>query len=312
MNKKANRRAFFICLLVGMMYVSVAVGLPGKMSLVRVSGERQMEATSMGVSMAKVGTEVSSPGVSASVPGNLRIIDEVSKETPPQASNPQPAPADTGVTGQSDKSMEPGLFMAIPMVCYAIRKGFIERDGLIFIQKEGYNKGGCKKPIDILRDRDEQGLKALARIVGRKQSLDFLKKEGIILKQDIDNENIMLGVGYAVEKEKLVALYNKYVPEEYGTLFPFVARSMAMVKAGKGFDLTQARGTRVPSPAAEEQEWMMPNLLNLPMRVAIEKLTVHTSRIKVRGSGNVTEQYPQAFERTRGETECVIYGRSVK
>jgi len=312
MNKKANRRAFFICLLVGMMYVSVAVGLPGKMSLVRVSGERQTAATSMGASMAKVDTEVSSPGVSASVPGNLRVIDELPKETPPQVFDPKPALAYTDVKGQSDKSMEPGLFISIPVVCYAIKQGLIERDGLIFVQKEGYNKGGCKKPIDILRDRDEQGLKALARIVGRKQSLDFLKKEGIILKQDIDNENIILGVGYTVEKEKLVALYNKYVPEEYGMLFPFVAQNMAMVKGGKGFDLTQARGTRVPSHAAEEQEWMMPNLLNLPMRVAIEKLTVHTSRIKVRGSGNVTEQYPRAFERTKGETECVIYGRSAK
>jgi len=311
MNKKANRRAFFICLLIGVMYVSVAAGLPEKMSLARVSGERQATATSMGVSMAKVGPGVSSAEVSAPVPGDQRINSEPAK-APIQGSAPQPAPADTNVTQRDDRFMEPGLFISIPLVCHAIEKGLIERDGLIFIRKESYNNGNCKKPIDILRDRDEQGLKAIARIVGRKQSLDFLKKEGIVLKHDIDNESIILGAGYAVEKEKLVALYSEYVPDEYGPLFPFVVRGMAMVKTGKGFDLMRAKGARLPSHGAGEQEWMMPNLLNLPMRAAIEKLTAHTSRIKVRGSGNVVEQYPRAFERTKGETECIIYGRSAK
>ncbi|OPY78131.1 MAG: hypothetical protein A4E65_02398 [Syntrophorhabdus sp. PtaU1.Bin153] len=312
MNKKANRRAFFICLLVGIMYLSVATGLPGKMTLARVSEERQAAPTSMGVAMTRVDPEASSPPeVSASAAGDQRAVAEWPK-APLPASGSQTARDDTGMIRQDDKSLEPGLFMSVPIVCYAIRKGLIERDGLIFVQKEGYNKGGCKKPIDILRDRDEQGLKALARIVDRKQSLDFLKKEGIVLKQDIDNENIILGVGYTVEKDMLVALYNKYVPEEYGTLFPFAARGMTMVKTGKGFGLTHTRGSRTPSHAAEEKEWMMPNLLNLPMRVAIEKLTVHTSRIKVRGSGTVVEQYPRPFERTRGETECIVYGRSAK
>jgi hypothetical protein len=312
MNKKANRRAFFICLLIGMMYLSVATGLPGKMSLARVSEERQAAPTSMGVSMTRVAPEVSSPSeVAASTAVDQRAVAELPK-SPLRASGPQTAPGDTGAIRQDDKSLEPGFFISIPIVCYAIRKGLIERDGLIFVQKEGYNKGGCKKPIDILRDRDEQGLKALARIVDRKQSLDFLKKEGIVLKQDIDYENIILGVGYTVEKDTLVALYNKHVTEEYGSLFPFAARGMAIVKTGKGFGLTQARGPRTPPHAVEEQEWMMPNLLNLPMRAAIEKLTVYTSRIKVRGSGNVVEQHPRPFERTRGETECIIYGRSAR
>ena len=30
MNKKANRRAFFVCLFIGLMYASVAFRLPGK------------------------------------------------------------------------------------------------------------------------------------------------------------------------------------------------------------------------------------------------------------------------------------------
>jgi hypothetical protein len=56
----------------------------------------------------------------------------------------------------------------------------------------------------------------------------------------------------------------------------------------------------------------MPNLVNLSMRDAIEKLALHTSKIKVYGSGSVVEQNPKAFERTRGETECVIYGRTAR
>jgi exo-beta-1,3-glucanase (GH17 family) len=57
---------------------------------------------------------------------------------------------------------------------------------------------------------------------------------------------------------------------------------------------------------------MVPNLINLSVRAAIEKLASHTSKIKVYGNGNVVEQSPRAFERTRGETECTIYGRTAR
>jgi hypothetical protein len=64
--------------------------------------------------------------------------------------------------------------------------------------------------------------------------------------------------------------------------------------------------------AKDEQEWLMPNLINLPSKLALEKLITHTSKIKIMGSGNIAEQYPRPFERIRGEAECVIYGRTYK
>jgi hypothetical protein len=54
----------------------------------------------------------------------------------------------------------------------------------------------------------------------------------------------------------------------------------------------------------------MPNLANLPIRSAIEKLSTHTSHIKINGSGIVMNQFPRAFERLKGEPECVILGRT--
>ncbi len=55
---------------------------------------------------------------------------------------------------------------------------------------------------------------------------------------------------------------------------------------------------------------MMPNLASLPIRTAIDKLSVHTARIKVYGSGYVTDQSPRPFERLKGEQECIIQGRA--
>jgi len=54
---------------------------------------------------------------------------------------------------------------------------------------------------------------------------------------------------------------------------------------------------------------MMPNLADLSMRSAIEKLSAHTSRIRIMGGGQVMYQTPRAFERLKGEQECVLQGR---
>jgi hypothetical protein len=310
MNKKANRRAFFVCLFIGLIYVSVAIRLPEKLSFARVSGERQGAPTSMGVSVSKVKAEIPESGPSALAP---QVQDTVQvKETQTKSPEQQPQPPAPRVIKFDDRSMEPGLFMSVPLVAYAIKNGLIDGGGLILIQKEGYNTPSCKRPIDILREKDEQGLRVLARLIGKRHSLDFLRKEGITLQQGADSETIVLGLGFTVEREKLLALYNTYVSDDYKGLFPFTVLGVAMVKTRKGFDLAQARETQETHTAKEEQEWMMPNLLNLPMKTAIEKLTTHTSRIKVFGNGNVTEQQPRAFERTRGETECIIYGRTSK
>jgi hypothetical protein len=253
MNKKANRRAFFVCLFIGLMYAFIAFRLPEKINIARISGERKVMPSSVMGTPSKPNHDISLPEVPASIFKNQEVENQPSKAETRQADSQQ-APAYRHVTRLDGKIIEPSLFIAPLLVAYAIKEGFIERDGLILVQKEGYNTFNCKKPIDILRDKDEHGLKIIARLIGKRQSLDFLKLEGIILTQDIDSEKIITGVGYSIEKDKLLSLYSKYVSEDFQDLFPFA----------------------------------------------------------MHGNGNIVEQTPRAFERTKGEAECVIYGRTAR
>ncbi|MBP1733804.1 MAG: hypothetical protein H6Q53_91 [Deltaproteobacteria bacterium] len=312
MNKKANRRAFFVCLFIGLMYASVVFRLPEKMNIARISGEKKIMPSSVVGSVQKTNHDISLPEVPASIFKNQPAESESPKVAPHQP-EPQLPPAAQRIVKFDDKTIEPNFFISLPLVVYAIKEGLIEREGLIFVHKEGYNTVNCKKPIDILRDKDEQGLKAIARLIGKRQSLDFLKKEGIVLNQDMEIEKIIAGVGYSVEKEKLLSIYNKHVSEDFKDLFPYVIQGTAVVKTKQGFEFSKAReGQGADHAKMEDQEWTMPNLINLSVRAAVEKLALHTSKIKVYGNGNVVEQNPRAFERTRGETECAIYGRTAR
>ena len=312
MNKKANRRAFFVCLFIGLMYTSIAFRLPEKMNIARVWSGQSVIPSSVTGSTLKKSSDISLPEVPASIFKKQPAESEPAKVLTHQTESKQP-PADQQIVVVDDKHIEPNLFIALPMVAYAMKEGLIEKDGLIFAQKEGYNTGTCKKPIDILRDKDEQGLKAISRLIGKRQSLDFLKKEGIVINQDIDSERIITGIGYSLEKDKILSLYKKYLTDEFQGLFPFVIHGMAVVKTKKGFEFSQAREVhRADREKMEDPEWTMPNVINLSVRAAIEKLALHTSKIKVYGNGNVVEQSPKAFERTRGETECIIYGRTAR
>jgi hypothetical protein len=300
MTKGANRRAFFVCVALCLMYVSVALKLPDRLSMKRVADERGASSTSMNL----VGEHMT--------PHRPERKDSQASGIRPVIMTKVAAPADQAsyTATKGGERMEPSLFIAVPLVCAAIKEGILEKDGLIFVAKAGYNNAGCKTPIDILRDRDEQGLKQISRIIDKKQSLNLLKKEGIILREDLTREEIILGRGYAVDKGKLLSLYDRYCPQGYEQLFPFVINRLAIVKTRRGFELTRAQDGLKNQPVNGDPEWMVPNLANLPMRTAIEKLAVHTSKVTVFGSGSVREQYPRAFERIRGETECVIYGRT--
>lgn len=312
MNKKANRRAFFVCLFIGLMYTSIALKLPEKMNIARVwSGHGVMSSNVVGASPKKK-SEISLPEVSASIFKNQSMESEPVKAIAHQTETTQ-VPTTQRIVVTDDKSIEPNLFIALPLVVHAIKEGLIEKDGLIFLQKEGYNSSTCKKPIDILKDKDEQGLKVISRLIGKRQSLDFLKREGIVLNQDIDTERIITGVGYSIEKDKILSLYKKYLTNEFQDLFPFVIQGMAVIKTKKGFEFSQAKEIqRTDQEKMENPEWTMPNVTNLSVRVAVEKLSLYTSKIKVYGNGSVVEQSPKAFERTRGETECIIYGRTAR
>jgi hypothetical protein len=294
MNKKANRRAFFVCTLICLMYLSVAVKLPEKVSFRRVFHDQKKVPANMTIYAGK--NRDSAVPETGPVPVSQKAVRTSRKNV--------------GLPAPDDTHMEPSLFMSVPLVCLAIKARLLEKGGLIAAGKGSQNTVGWKKPIDILNDRDEEGLRNISKTIDRKQVLDFLKREGITLEQGLTLEEIMLGKGYLVEKKKLLSLYSSSVPADYDSLFPFVINGTGIVKRAGSFEFIAMRDDTKRQSAKEAPEWQMPNLQNLPMRVAIERLAAHTSKIKIHGSGIVSEQSPKPFERTTGETECIIYGRT--
>ena len=323
MNKKAKKRAFFICVAIFVMYVMVGLGFTEKLSMKRIAASEEIMPSSISMSIPKAAprSEVEQPAPAAPVdaPEEARVASpspevpapKVVVDAPPPKSPAPKAAALEFPTGslRGEPTMEPSLFIAVPIVLYAIKEGLIEKEGLILTRKEGYNNSSWKKPLDILKDKDQEGLKSVSKTIGKKQIYGFLRKEGITHIQDDGTDDVILGKGYGVEKKKLLGLYDKYVSADHQKLFPFYVDGMGVVKGKSGFEFVRAAGASKDRQDREGAEWMMPNLSNLTIRDAIEKLSTRTAKIKVHGSGNVTDQEPKPFQRVSGETECTIYGR---
>jgi hypothetical protein len=314
MNKKANRRAFFVCIFICLMYVSVIMHLPEKMSFRRVSNDQKIVPASMNISMQENTCQV--------IP-KIMPVSTAQAEQPIQTTQPErtkkPVQTELPVANKKmsypapgDDFIEPSLFMSLPLVCFAIKEGLIEKEGLIPAGKGSCSTISWKKPIDILHDKDEEGLKNISKTIGLKNMVAFLKQEGIILKEGLSAEEIMLGRGYVLEKKKLLSLYNSIVSDKHNRLFPFIVNGAGIVGHNGDFEFTAIRDKVKKQHAADDEGWLMPNLVNLPIKVAIDKLAIHTAKIKIHGSGIVAEQSPKPFERTSGETECVIYGKTQK
>lgn len=296
MNKKANRKAFFVCMFICLMYVSVAVKLPEKMSFKRVSDNEKIGPANMNISMQANRRHVTPE--TASGPATQKILPAIYKNAAQSVPN--------------DDDIKPSLFISVPLVCFAIKEGLLEKEGLISVGQGNHNTVNWKKPIDILHDKDEEGLKNISKTIGIKRTLDFLKHEGVTLKEGLSAEEIMLGRDYVIEKKKLLLLYNNFVSDDYKHLLPFTLDGKGIDRRNGTFEFVTVK-TQVKSQYTEENtEWQMPNLLNLPIKVALEKLAAHTTRIKIHGSGIVNEQSPKPFERITGKTECIIYGRTQK
>jgi hypothetical protein len=329
MNKKAKKRAFFVCATIFIMYVMVGLGFTEKLSMKRITASEEIVPSSMSMSIPKAAprSEVERPAPAAPVAApekdlvaspspeperarDVPALNVVVDAPPPKSPAPKAATAEvpTGSV-RGEPTMEPSLFIAIPIVLYAIKEGLIEKEGLILTRKEGYNNSSWKKPLDILKDKDQEGLKSVSKTIGKKQIYGFLRKEGITHVQDDGADDVILGKGYGVEKKKLLGLYDKYVSADYQKLFPFYVDGVGVVKGKNGFEFVRAAGASKDRQDREGAEWMMPNLSNLTIRDAIEKLSTRTAKIKVRGSGSVTDQEPKPFQRVNGETECTIYGR---
>ncbi len=279
MNKKANRKAFFILVCIGLMYISMAFNLTDKFTMKRTVSEHTAAPQSLNVAIPAAREVAASP------------VRNVSPE---------------------HTAIEPSIFIAIPIVLSAIKEGLIEKEGLILIKGETNARTDFKKPFDILKDKDEEGLASIAGIIGKKQLLHLLKKDGIVIKDDVELNDIILGKGYTIEKKALLAGFDNHATDEHKDLFPFMFNGLEIAKTSKGFEIAETgRHTKINSPVAEI-EWVMPNLINLPIKGALEKVSTRTSRIKLMGSGIVTDQQPKPYEKVRGDIDCTIYGRSSK
>ena len=278
MNKKANRKAFFILLGIGLMYMSTAFNVTEKFSMNRTLNSH---------------TSATPAGFSGTLPERVVVADRFA-----------PSPVSPVI--------EPAFFVAIPIVSSAIQEGFIEKEGLILIKRANNTNADFKKPFEVLKDKDEEGLVSIAEIIGKKQLLHLLKKENISIKDDLELSDIILGKGYTIEKKQLLALFDKYVTDEYKSLFPLVYNNMEVAKNAKGFEIAENREHSKIKNSTADLEWTMPDLSSLPMKAALEKLVSKTSRVKIYGSGVVTDQNPKAFEKVKGEAQCTIYGRSHK
>lgn len=277
MNKKANRKAFFILVCIGLMYISMAFNLTDKFTMKRTLSGHAAAPQSLNVALPAAGDTAANP------------VRNVSSER---------------------TVIEPSLFIAIPIVLSAIQEGLIEKEGLILIKGETNARADFKKPFDILKDKDEEGLASIAGIIGKKQLLHLLKKDGITIKDDLELNDIILGKGYTIEKKALLAGFDNHVTDEHKGLFPFMFNGLEMTKTAKGFEMVEThKRAKMHSPSAET-EWVMPNLINLPMKGALEKVSVRTSKIKIMGNGIVTDQQPKPNEKVRGDIDCTIYGRS--
>lgn len=239
--------------------------------------------------------------------GSVEIKNAATPKAP-DSIKVEPSKKETPVAKPPKQETEVSLLVAAPIVGMAIKEGLIDKDGLLLVSKCGSAKPVWKKPVDILADKDTEGLEVIARIIGKRKLVDFLHREGLTKEKDLSAEDVILGKGYAVDKTKLVTAYNKYVPGDYEKIFPYAG--VAKMKNSYGFV------SEIESPSTVQGkssgEWQVPNLTNLPVCKAIELLSVHTSKVKVFGSGTVVEQKPRAFERVQAETEVVLYGRTYK
>ncbi len=313
MNKKSKKRAFLVFVLICLLYVSVTFRFPEKMSMKRISEEQTPPSKGIILPVPDMDTTTRNPSPSqrALSPSTASPASPETDEamTRPGVSNQPAAMKDNQSAAASRSGIEPSLLISIPVVCYAIKEGWIEKESLIFGKKDAYNNMIWKKPIEILKDHDEDGVRSILTTIGQKRVLDFIRKEGLSPASELSAENIILGKGYRVDEEKLIAMYNKHVGTTCDELFPFSLREIAIAKGKYGFEITRGKEGLKNNNKTAEAEWMMPNLANLPIRLAIGKLSAHTGRIKVYGNGHVVSQSPRAFERLNGEQECVIQGR---
>lgn len=322
MNKATNRRALAVYLAICLLYVSVAFRVPEKLSMKRIAVRPDGPSHGMNMqgshepSRGQPRAEEATREKAASAPSAIASVAEAFPAPAAATAMTSPGvdrskfsdkPSPVIVAGGGSR-VEPRFFISIPIICYAIKEGWVDRDTLILSKQDGQN-GAWSKPLDILKQQDESGIKHLAAIIGKSRIKEFLRTEVVDIRDDLTPEDIMLGRGYAIEKKKLLSLYDRFVAEECNDLFPLALAQGGVVKTKRGFQFVSSTEAARMRTEEEDEEWRMPNLAGFPIKLAIDNLAKHTARIKVHGSGFVVDQFPKPFERQKGDSECAIYGR---
>ena len=297
MNKATNRRALAVYLAVCLLYISVAFRVPEKLSMKRIVVRPDASSNGMNIhgSLDLNRAEARAESFVREKPGSIDSSSASQKLFPV---------INAGENGR----IEPHFLISIPVTCHAIQEGWIDRETLIFSKKDEQDNTWLK-PLDILKQQDEDSVKALVNLIGKNRLKQFLRKEAVDIREDLSPDDIMLGRGYVIEKKKLLSLYDRFVHEECDALFPLILAQGAIVRGKQGFRLVSSAEAARIRTEKEGENWHMPNLAGLPIKLAIDKLTAHTSRIKIYGSGSVVDQSPKPFERLRPDSECIIYGR---
>ncbi|HPP06757.1 MAG TPA: hypothetical protein PLW88_05260, partial [Syntrophorhabdaceae bacterium] len=205
-----------------------------------------------------------------------------------------------------ENEIEPMFFITIPIVCHMIKNKVLEQDVLIPSSNNTW-----KKPMQIIKDKDRIGIKNISKLIGKGPIIRFLKHEDIKFRDGLDTEALLAGTGYTLDKNRLIDTFNNHVDENWHELFPYVVDRLAVVKTEKGFKFMEAKKLDLldKKDTNRDAQWIMPDLKNLPIRIAIEQLNTKTGRIKVFGSGFVIDQSPKPNEAVLGDGDCIIYGR---
>jgi hypothetical protein len=279
MNKKANKKAFFIILCVGLMYASLALNITERFTMKRIFAT---EKTAASANIAGVAPE-------------KRVLD----------AHP------SGSLVKNTGMMEPGFLIAVPVIGSLVQDGILEKNELLRITRaDGVTD--FKKPFDILRDQDVNGLVSIAESVGKKQIMRIITSRGITLSEDLNLKDIVSGKGYMINNMQLRELYTRYVNDQYSELFPLRCNNTEVKRKAGNYEVVEVNGTRSADNSVIEVEWTMPDLTNLAMREALEHISGKTSKIKVLGVGYVVDQNPKPHEKLRGEVQCSLYGRPEK
>ncbi len=279
MNKQAIRKAFFVCASIGLAYAALAFNVQDRFSM-----KRTYE------------TSVKKP------PRSLNVV----------APGPQKEPLrQAPVIAGSNLSFEPSLLIAIPIVAWSIREGIIEKDGMVIVKRtEGSSPVYLKKPLEILKDRDRDGLRTLSRIIGRKNMESFLAREGVQLPDRSLTFDTLAGTGYSVDERTLTGLYNRYVDAGFDHLLPFASGGLEVSRKAGGFAIGKVHEEKRAEAGRDNAAWTMPDLTGLSMKAALDRISTKGQTVRVYGSGIVTDQYPRAREMVEKDTRCILYGRT--